>query len=105
MDAIPAQRMGQARRNPALDLDDWDSVPPSKRKKLRRGTRSCWECKRRKMKCVFDSPDDAVCVGCDRRWTKCVSQEFPEKVSTPLDSRQLRDRLRRVESQLDQFLA
>ncbi|KAJ6019310.1 hypothetical protein N7522_001377 [Penicillium canescens] len=105
MDATPAQRMGQARRNPSLDIDDWDSVPPSKRKKLRRGTRSCWECKRRKMKCVFDSPDDAVCVGCDRRWTKCVSQEFPEKVSTPLDNRQLRDRLLRVESQLDQFLA
>lgn len=105
MDPTPAQRMRQARRNPAIDLDDWDSVPPSKRKKLRRGTHSCWECKRRKMKCVFDSPDDAVCVGCDRRLTKCVSQEFPEKMSTPLDNGQLRDRLRRVESQLDQFLA
>ncbi|KAJ5242271.1 uncharacterized protein N7469_000598 [Penicillium citrinum] len=105
MDAASAQRMAQGRRSPALDLDDWDSVPPSKRKKLRRGTRSCWECKRRKMKCVFESPDDAVCVGCHRRWTKCVSQEFPEKVGTPLDnSRHLRDRLRRVESQLDQFL-
>lgn len=105
MDAASAQRMAQARRSSAPDLDDWDSAPSSKRKKLRRGTRSCWECKRRKMKCVFDGPDDAVCVGCHRRWTKCVSQEFPEKVSTPLDSsRQLRDRLRRVESQLDQFL-
>ncbi|KAJ5319876.1 hypothetical protein N7508_000159 [Penicillium antarcticum] len=31
----------------------------------------CWECKRRKMKCVFDRPDDAVCVGCHRHWTKC----------------------------------
>ncbi|KAK4862511.1 hypothetical protein LT330_002644 [Penicillium expansum] len=105
MDATPAQRIGQARRNPTMDLDDWDSAVPSRRKKPRRGTRSCWECKRRKMKCVFDSPDDAVCVSCHRRWTKCVSQEFPEKMSTPLDNSQLRDRLRRVESQLDQFLA
>ncbi|OQD60854.1 hypothetical protein PENPOL_c020G05479 [Penicillium polonicum] len=105
MDATPAQGMGPGRRNPAIDLDDRDSAPPSKRKKLRRGTRSCWECKRRKMKCVFDSPDDAVCVGCDRRWTKCVGQQFPEEMSTPLDNGQLRDRLRRVESRLDRFLA
>ncbi|QMW39125.1 hypothetical protein G4B11_002405 [Aspergillus flavus] len=82
-----------------------DNVPPFKRKKLRRGTRSCWECKRRKMKCVFERPEDAVCVGCHRRWTQCVSQEFPEQVPAHIDSsRQLRDRLRRVESRLDQVL-
>ncbi|OJJ61777.1 hypothetical protein ASPSYDRAFT_40318 [Aspergillus sydowii CBS 593.65] len=75
------------------------------RKKLRRGTRSCWECKRRKMKCVFERPDDAVCVGCHHRWTQCVSQEFPDQVSAPKEStRQLRNRLRRVESRLDQVL-
>ena len=57
------------------------------------------------MKCVFERPDDAVCVGCHRRWTQCVSQEFPEQLSTPIDStRQLRDRLRRVESRLNQVL-
>ncbi|KAL4987323.1 hypothetical protein BDW68DRAFT_161249 [Aspergillus falconensis] len=87
-------------RRPTLD-----DVPPLKRKKVRRGTRSCWECKRRKMKCVFERPDDAVCVGCHRRWTQCVSQEFPEQVSAPIDSnRQLRDRLRLVESRLAQVL-
>ncbi|KAB8218017.1 hypothetical protein BDV33DRAFT_193077 [Aspergillus novoparasiticus] len=84
---------------------DLDDMPPFKRKKLRRGTRSCWECKRRKMKCVFERPEDAVCVGCHRRWTQCVSQEFPEQVPAHIDSsRQLRDRLRRVESRLDQVL-
>ncbi|KAL4942084.1 hypothetical protein BDV06DRAFT_235658 [Aspergillus oleicola] len=82
-----------------------DDAPPLERKKVRRGTRSCWECKRRKMKCVFERPDDAVCVGCHRRWTQCVSQEFPEQLSAPIDStRQLRDRLRRVESRLNQVL-
>ncbi|KAL4815782.1 hypothetical protein BDW67DRAFT_191418 [Aspergillus spinulosporus] len=83
----------------------FEDAPPLKRKKVRRGTRSCWECKRRKMKCVFERPDDAVCVGCHRRWTQCVSQEFPEQLSTPIDStRHLRDRLRRVESRLNQVL-
>ncbi|KAL4949848.1 hypothetical protein BDW69DRAFT_202547 [Aspergillus filifer] len=82
-----------------------DDAPPLERKKVRRGTRSCWECKRRKMKCVFERPNDAVCVGCHRRWTQCVSQEFPEQLSAPVDTtRQLRDRLRRVESRLNQIL-
>ncbi|KAL4918994.1 hypothetical protein BDW62DRAFT_217404 [Aspergillus aurantiobrunneus] len=79
-----------------------DRRTPLQRKKVRRGTRSCWECKRRKMKCAFERPDDAVCVGCRRRCTQCVSQEFPEQVSAPIDSsRQLRERLRRVEARLE----
>ncbi|KAL4811309.1 hypothetical protein BDV18DRAFT_155915 [Aspergillus unguis] len=79
--------------------------PTPKRIKVRRGTRSCWECKRRKMKCVFERPDDAVCVGCHRRWTQCVSQEFPEQVSSQAEStRKIRDRLRLVESRLEQVL-
>jgi hypothetical protein len=50
-----------------------------KRRKLRKGTHSCWECKRRKMKCVLDprAVADGVCIGCRRRGTKCVGQEFP----------------------------
>ena len=65
------------------------NVPPSdhahsvsKRRKLRKGTHSCWECKRRKMKCIFDPlANTAVCNGCRRRGGHCISQEFPEDVS------------------------
>ncbi|KAE8337998.1 hypothetical protein BDV24DRAFT_177124 [Aspergillus arachidicola] len=103
-----ARRSGGRNGMNCISMDrrpNLDDVPPFKRKKLRRGTRSCWECKRRKMKCVFERPEDAVCVGCHRRWTQCVSQEFPEQVPAHIDSsRQLRDRLRRVESRLDQVL-
>ncbi|KAL0931968.1 Zn(II)2Cys6 transcription factor [Colletotrichum truncatum] len=49
-----------------------------KRRKLRKGTLSCWECKRRKIKCVFESSNSPFCVGCKDRGTRCVSQEFPE---------------------------
>ncbi|KAF2496440.1 hypothetical protein BU16DRAFT_437020, partial [Lophium mytilinum] len=49
-----------------------------KRRKVRKGTRSCWECKRRKMRCIFDT--EAICKGCRRRGSKCISQEFPEDV-------------------------
>lgn len=49
-----------------------------KRRKLRKGTHSCWECKRRKMRCIFIPPDVTTCSGCRRRGSQCVSQDFPE---------------------------
>lgn len=52
-----------------------------RRRGLRKGTFSCWECKRRKMKCVFDRhANDAVCNGCRRRNTRCIGQEIPEEL-------------------------
>jgi hypothetical protein len=51
----------------------------TKSKKPRKGTQSCWECKRRKMRCAFASPSDTICVACERRGTLCVSQEVAEK--------------------------
>ncbi|KAK5654930.1 hypothetical protein OQA88_6686 [Cercophora sp. LCS_1] len=77
----------------------------AKRRKVRKGTRSCWECKRRKIRCTFASESDAICVGCTRRNTKCVSQEFPEEASTPADrSRQMGDRIVRVEALVEQLV-
>src|ERR1700742_4566356 len=54
-----------------------DTPPESKRRKVRKGTFSCWECKRRKMRCILDPPN-TVCNSCRRRASKCISQEFPE---------------------------
>jgi len=49
-----------------------------KHKQPRKGTRSCWECKRRKMRCAFARQSDAVCIACERRGTSCISQESAE---------------------------
>ncbi|EHK49127.1 hypothetical protein TRIATDRAFT_12309, partial [Trichoderma atroviride IMI 206040] len=77
----------------------------TKRRKVRKGTRSCWECRRRKMKCIFGSPADTICVSCKRRGAKCVDQQFPEQISTPLDrSLQMGDRVGRVEALVEQLL-
>ncbi|KAJ4395802.1 hypothetical protein N0V93_000016 [Gnomoniopsis smithogilvyi] len=54
------------------------SEPPAKRRKVRKGTRSCWECRRRKIKCQFNKPEDAICIGCKQRGTTCRSQEFAD---------------------------
>jgi Fungal Zn(2)-Cys(6) binuclear cluster domain len=79
--------------------------PDSKRRKVRKGTRSCWDCKRRKVKCIFKSANDAVCISCVRRGTACVSQEHPEEESHTEDSRgQLFDRVARVESLLEDLV-
>lgn len=82
-----------------------DGGPQPKRRKVRKGTRSCWECRRRKMKCIFGSPADTACISCKRRGAKCVDQQFPEHISTPLDRRlQMGDRVVRVEALVEQLL-
>ncbi|KUI72681.1 hypothetical protein VM1G_08266 [Cytospora mali] len=54
------------------------SEPPAKRRKVRKGTKSCWECRRRKIKCQFDNPDDITCIGCKQRGAVCRSQEYDD---------------------------
>ncbi|KAK7421233.1 hypothetical protein QQX98_002363 [Neonectria punicea] len=53
------------------------SIPP--RRKVRKGTQSCWECKRRKTRCTFAVPTDSTCDGCKSRRTRCISQEFRDE--------------------------
>ncbi|KAL7953648.1 hypothetical protein V8C34DRAFT_48451 [Trichoderma compactum] len=50
------------------------------RRKIRRGTTSCWECKRRKTRCHFEHSSSSVCVSCRRRGSKCVLQHLDEHV-------------------------
>lgn len=52
-----------------------------KRKRLRKGTHSCWQCKKRKVKCIPDPlADGGACDGCRRRGSRCVGQDSPEDV-------------------------
>ncbi|KAH8646215.1 hypothetical protein BX600DRAFT_157812 [Xylariales sp. PMI_506] len=73
----------------------------ARRRKLRKGTRSCWECKRRKIRCVYSSNTDKVCVHCRRRGATCVSQDLPESPRATRTSRvQIDERMVRVEDLL-----
>ncbi|KAH8904900.1 hypothetical protein BR93DRAFT_945897 [Coniochaeta sp. PMI_546] len=79
---------------------------PFKRRKVRKGTRSCWECKRRKIRCIFASSDDATCIGCQRRRAPCVTQEMPEELApAKKGNRHLSDRIARVEDFMKEYLA
>lgn len=84
-----------------MDADDHESLhPEAKRRRVRKGTHSCWTCKRRKVRCTFASSTDATCIICRRRGTKCISQDLPEDISQNEDSV---GRIVRVEALVNQL--
>ncbi|KAL9082535.1 MAG: hypothetical protein Q9165_008866 [Trypethelium subeluteriae] len=80
----------------------------AKRRKIRKGTRSCWECKRRKVRCLFSTPSVPVCIGCQKRDTDCVSQEYSEETVVARSSREgqgryIGNRIVRIEALVEQL--
>ncbi|CCF40480.1 C6 zinc finger protein [Colletotrichum higginsianum] len=70
---------------------------PSKKRKVRKGTRSCWQCRKRKIRCEFASNEEQTCNGCKSRGTTCVSQEFTDDEPSGPPERGLAQRLGRLE--------
>ncbi|KAF1949362.1 hypothetical protein CC80DRAFT_376812, partial [Byssothecium circinans] len=48
------------------------------RKKMRKGTRSCFECRRRKIRCIFPNDNPDVCSECFARGSRCIDQEHAD---------------------------
>ncbi|KAI0408660.1 hypothetical protein F4802DRAFT_594072 [Xylaria palmicola] len=84
---------GSSAQEPSLT-----AAPSTDRRKIRKGTRSCWECKRRKNKCTWSSTG-GKCDGCHHRGARCVGQEIPEERIAPGGTRAIASskRLRRLE--------
>lgn len=81
------------------------SATLGKRRRIRKGTRSCWECKRRKIRCIFAASEDATCLNCQRRHVPCVSQEVPEDLSFAKKSNwHLGERIAKVEDLIQDIL-
>lgn len=55
-----------------------DQIPGPPRKKMRKGTKSCLECRRRKIKCTFETNRPAICNECYARGSTCIDQEHGE---------------------------
>lgn len=84
-------------------LETIEERPPAlKKRKIRKGTQSCWECKRRKIRCTFFSPTKSVCDGCKSRKVKCISQEFQKEADAAVNTSQ-NVRLGRVEALVEQL--
>jgi hypothetical protein len=86
-----------------VETSHQESALGNKRGELRKGTQSCWECKRRKVRCVFVSTHSA-CNHCRRRGRTCIGQEYPDKPN-PSRCAQVESRLNRVEDILEQLVA
>jgi hypothetical protein len=78
--------------------------PNSKRRKVRKGTQSCWECRRRKVRCIFTTTIDAICENCRRRGTACNSQEHSDEPIPSAGSNRVEARLGRVEQLIEHLV-
>lgn len=76
---------------PCLGNRTTEKPSPLNRRKIRRGTQSCWECKRRKTRCTFASPNSSVCDGCRSRKVNCISQQFENGLETVDKGEEARD--------------
>lgn len=89
------------------DADSTSPEPDTKRRKLRKGTKSCWDCKKRKVKCTFDATSDTVCISCHRRGVPCIGQDQPEEefqANAETNRDPLLHRMTRVEALLEQII-
>ncbi|KAK1723629.1 uncharacterized protein BDZ83DRAFT_625649 [Colletotrichum acutatum] len=91
-------------RIPAEEPPVADSAPAPKRRKLRKGTQSCWECKRRKARCTFSPSTQNICDGCKRRGSDCVSQDVADAPPPPGSNKHIVDRLGQVEALVRQLI-
>jgi len=68
-------------------------------RRLRKGTRSCQECRNRKLKCTWTGDDSAVCNNCATRSRPCVAQgpTLQTFETAPVTAR---DRIRQVENEV-----
>lgn len=86
---------------------DHSQGPP--RKKMRKGTRSCLECRRRKIKCNFEPGRPAICNECYARGSTCIDQEHGDtqthaQTTIEQSNYSLRERVSQLEGLVKQVL-
>ncbi|KAL7784926.1 hypothetical protein V8C37DRAFT_413164 [Trichoderma ceciliae] len=75
-----------------------EALSPLQLRKVRKGTRSCWECKRRKIRCTFAPGNTATCVWCFSHGSDCVSQRYQNDTGDHSRSQTLEERMLRLET-------
>src|SRR5215469_11661595 len=91
---IPTDRMPPVRGSPPGDLGAKDS---GIRKKMRKGTHSCFECRRRKIRCIFSPDNPTTCTECFARGSRCVDQEHADSDVIVDHRKNLRERVAQLE--------
>ena len=87
----------------------FDHAQGPARKKMRKGTKSCLECRRRKIKCTFEDGRPAICNECYARGSTCIDQEHGDiqtytQAASEQSSYSLRERVSQLEDLVKQVL-
>ena len=64
---------------------------------MRKGTHSCFECRRRKIRCIFSPDNPSICTECFARGSRCVDQEHADSDVVVDQRKNLRERVARLE--------
>ncbi|KAL8956743.1 MAG: hypothetical protein Q9183_006230, partial [Haloplaca sp. 2 TL-2023] len=76
----------------------------SPRKRMRKGTHSCLECRRRKIRCNFE-PGAENCARCTTKGLECTEQEYGDAKALGADKRKtMRQRTTELEGMISQIL-
>ncbi|GIZ46292.1 hypothetical protein CKM354_000942200 [Cercospora kikuchii] len=78
--------------------------PQGDLKRIRKGTKSCVECRQRKVRCLWADERDSVCTPCQQRGRKCVPQLYTRR-NTTTNKVSSKDRIARLEAQLANITA
>ncbi|KAI2826000.1 transcriptional regulator family: Fungal Specific TF [Aspergillus niger] len=73
--------------NPTELYSDLIFVRTEWNRQMRKGTRSCTACRRRKVRCIFPSEESDVCSNCARRGSICVPQGVSLDLGPGFDDR------------------
>ncbi len=103
----PYDNESQPRPADSTSQSDHAQGPP--RKKMRKGTKSCLECRRRKIKCTFEPGSTAVCQECYARGSTCIDQEHgdpqaAESTTVTDQTYSLRERVTQLEGLVKEVL-
>ncbi|KIW01654.1 uncharacterized protein PV09_06839 [Verruconis gallopava] len=72
-----------------------------RKKKMRKGTHSCFECRRRKIRCIFTPDNPSVCTECFARGSRCIDQESADPDIIVDHRKNLRERVARLEALIE----
>ncbi|KAF2876328.1 hypothetical protein BDV95DRAFT_483716 [Massariosphaeria phaeospora] len=76
----------------------------SRVKKMRKGTHSCFECRRRKIRCIYPNDNPDVCSECFARGSRCIDQEHADPNVVVDHRKNLRERVSRLEALIENLL-
>ncbi|KAK8165738.1 hypothetical protein BC567DRAFT_199897 [Phyllosticta citribraziliensis] len=74
------------------------------RKRMRKGTHSCFECRRRKIRCIYSDDHPGQCTECFARGSRCVDQEHAESEAVVDNRKNLRERVAKLEALVEALL-